>query len=294
MHFTVLTSEFLHWGRVNGLEIVLIVVGAILANRGIHNVGTRISRHLSNVAKQQIRDDFVLSERNKHVSAIVQALEWASVAVIYSVAFILVLIRFEVPITSLVAPATVIGVALGFGAQKVVQDLLAGFFIFAERQYGVGDIIRVSQPGALTGVSGTVEEVTLRITRLRNLAGEQVIIPNSEILQVVNSSREWSQVVVDFPVRQSADLAKVKASLAELAAEMSQDPQWANHLVGPISVSGIESISPGMATLRLLAKTLPAQQWDMAREIRMRGLALLKEMGVLFEPGSVNISYGTP
>ncbi len=294
MHFTVLTSEFLHWGRVNGLEIVLIVVGAILANRGIHNVGTRISCHLSNVAKQQIRDDFVLSERNKHVSAIVQALEWASVAVIYSVAFILVLIRFEVPITSLVAPATVIGVALGFGAQKVVQDLLAGFFIFAERQYGVGDIIRVSQPGALTGVSGTVEEVTLRITRLRNLAGEQVIIPNSEILQVVNSSREWSQVVVDFPVRQSADLAKVKASLAELAAEMSQDPQWANHLVGPISVSGIESISPGMATLRLLAKTLPAQQWDMAREIRMRGLALLKEMGVLFEPGSVNISYGTP
>ncbi len=292
VHFHVLTSEFLKWGGVNGLEIILITVGSVLANRAIHNVGTRVSSHLSSVAAQQIRDEFVLSERNKHVSAVVQALEWASVALIYSVAFILVLIRFDIPITSLVAPATVVGVALGFGAQKIVQDLLAGFFIFAERQYGVGDIIRVSQPGALTGVSGTVEEVTLRITRLRNLAGEQVIIPNSEILQVVNSSREWSQVVVDFPVRQSADLAQVKLALSKLAEEMSADSEWTSYLVGPIMVSGIESISPGVATIRILAKTLPAQQWDLAREIRLRGLAMLREMAVLVEPGNFNLNYG--
>ena len=292
MHLSDQVNEFLNWARSKGLEAVLIVLGSILLSRGAHYLAGRVSRYLGTVATHEIRDELILSERNKHVAAIVQVMEWASVAILYSVAFVLVLIRFEVPITSLVAPATVVGLALGFGAQRVVQDLLAGFFIFAERQYGIGDIIRIGPPGTLTGISGTVEEVTLRITRIRTPDGEQVILPNSEIRQVVNSSREWSQVVVDFPVRQSADLAQVKAVLGELSSTMNDEEAWAKYLVGPIMVSGVEAIAAGVATLRILAKTIPTQQWDVAREIRIRGLAKLGEMGVLYEPGNMNTNYG--
>ena len=292
VNLTALKTQYLTWARGKGLEVVLIVLASILLARGIHYVGTKISAHLSRLAKQQIRDEFVLSERNKHVAAIVQALEWASVALIYSISFVLILIRFDVPITTLVAPATVLGVALGFGAQRIVQDLLAGFFIFAERQYGVGDIIRIGQPGTLTGISGTVEEVTLRITRLRTLAGEQVILSNSQILQVVNLSREWSQVVVDFPVRQSSDFVQVRSLLESIAAAMAKDPKWSGYLVGPITVSGIEAITPGVATVRMLAKTLPAQQWEVARELRFQGLSELGKLRVLVEPGNVNVTYG--
>ena len=284
VNLTELKMQYLTWARGKGLEVVLIVLASILFARGVHYVGTRVSDHLSNVAKQQIRDEYVLSERNKHVAAVVQALEWASVALIYSISFVLVLLRFDLPITTLVAPATVLGVALGFGAQRVVQDLLAGFFIFAERQYGVGDVIRVGQPGALVGISGTVEEVTLRITRLRTVAGEQVILGNSQILQVVNLSRDWSQVVVDFPVRQSSDFVQVRSLLESIAAEVMDDPKWSGFLVGPITVSGIEAIAAGVATVRMLAKTLPAQQWDVARELRFKGLSGLGKLGVLVEP----------
>ncbi|WP_201732179.1 mechanosensitive ion channel family protein [Acidithrix sp. C25] len=280
------------WVRDVGLVVALMVIGSVLAARSVHFVGTKVSSYLKRVASQQIRDEFVLSERNKYVSAVVQAVDWAAVAIIYSVSLILVLIQLRVPITSLVAPATVIGVALGFGAQTVVQDLLAGFFIFAERQYGVGDIIRISAPGVLAGITGTVEEVTLRITRIRNLSGEQIILPNSEIRQVVNLSREWSQVVVDFPIRQDVDLAMVRRELENLATSITQDPRWVNVLVGPLVVTGIETISPGMVTIRILGRTLPAQQWEVGREIRMRGITLLGQSGALFNPDSVNYNFG--
>ena len=156
MHLLEFRTEFLNWAQGKGLEIILIILGSVLASRAVHYVGTRISDRMSRLARQEIRDEYRLSERNKHVAAVAQAAEWAGVALIYTVALVLVILRFDVPVTTLVAPATVIGLALGFGAQRVVQDLLAGFFIFAERQYGVGDIISIGQPGTLAGISGTV------------------------------------------------------------------------------------------------------------------------------------------
>ena len=278
--------------KFTGLSVLLILIGSILVARLVHFVATKTSGVLSSKARLEIRDDFMLSERNKHVSAAVQALDWTGVAAVFSVAFALILIQLRVPVASLAAPAAVFGAALGFGAQRVVQDLLAGFFIFAERQFGVGDIITISQPGTLTGIGGTVEEVTLRSTRLRTLAGEQVILGNSEIRQVVNSSREWSQVVVDFQIRQEADLKAVKDALSEMANAISQDSQWSNFFVGPTVVTGVEAISLGAATIRVLAKTLPAQQWEVAREIRLRGLGMLSEMDALFRPATVHINYG--
>ncbi len=110
---------------------------------------------------------------------------WAILVAIYVLAALLVLPRLGVPVAGLVAPATVAGVALGFGAQRIVQDLLAGLFLITERQYGFGDVVRLTVTGAGAPVTGTVEDVTLRVTQIRTVNGEVVITPNGQIVQVV-------------------------------------------------------------------------------------------------------------
>ncbi len=131
-----------------------------------------------------------------------------------------------IPLVTLIAPATVAGVAIGFGAQQVVGDLLAGFFLFAEHQFGYGDDIRFSQPGQTKGVAGTVEEMTLRVTKLRTIEGELVIIPNSLLGQVTNLSKDWSQAVLDLPIAVGEDLELTNTVLHEAAMTLATDAHW--------------------------------------------------------------------
>jgi small-conductance mechanosensitive channel len=161
-------------------------------------------------------------------------------------------------VTSLVAPATVAGVAIGFGAQRVVGDLLSGFFLLSEDQYGVGDVVQIAQPNQLVG-TGTVEAVSLRTTRLHTATGELVIIPNEAILQVVNRSREWSRVIVDVPVELEADIDRAADALRAVGAEMAADEGWTELLLEAPTVTGVESIEVGYANLRIVARTLPAK-----------------------------------
>ena len=130
-------------------------------------------------------DPLVRSEAAKHRHAEIEVITWAFLGLLYAVTGVLVVERLGVPLATLVAPATVAGVALGFGAQRVVQDLLAGFLIVSERQYGFGDLVRIAGLGSTTA-TGTIEEVTLRITRLRTINGEVVFIPNGQIVQATN------------------------------------------------------------------------------------------------------------
>src|SRR5207245_2487684 len=158
--------------------------------------------------RAQIERGGVVSEQTKRLRTVAQVTEWGVAAIVYFVAGLLIVNRFGVPLTSLVAPATVAGAAIGFGAQQIVQDLLAGFFLFAERQFAIGDLIRLSQPGQSAGITGTVEELTLRVTKIRTLQGELVFIPNGALRQVTNLSKEWSRAVVDIPIRVDEDLEK--------------------------------------------------------------------------------------
>src|SRR3954463_12718064 len=154
-------------------------------------------------------DALVRSEAAKHRHSLTQVLTWSAIVLIYAIAVFFVLDRLGVPITGLVAPATVLGVGLGFGAQRIVGDVLAGFFIITERQYGFGDVVDITVTGSSTAARGTVEDVTLRITRLRSADGEVVTVPNGQIVKVVNLSRDWARAVVDVPVPATADVTRV-------------------------------------------------------------------------------------
>src|SRR5260221_9192538 len=256
------------WARGNGLEIVLLVTGALLLTRFVTWLGARIADRID--AHAQETDALVRSEAAKHRHALAQVITWATLVLIYSATAVAVAARLGIPVTSLVAPAAVAAVALGFGAQRVVQDILAGFFIIAERQYGFGDLIRLSVPALGDPATGTVEDVTLRVTTVRTANGEVVITPNGQISQVTNLSRDWARAVVDVPVPAAADVNRVSDLLRLIGEEAYKERELRSLLLDPPVVMGVQSIDVDHFQVRLVARTLPGKQFDVWRMLRVR------------------------
>jgi moderate conductance mechanosensitive channel len=270
------------WLRGSALEILLIVSGAILAARAVGWVGELTTGRID--ANAQESDALVRSEAAKHRHALTQVVTWAVVVLIYTVAAVLVVQRLGVPLGGLVAPAAVAGVALGFGAQRLVQDVLAGFFVITERQYGYGDVVRLAVPGVSTPVQGTVEDVTLRITQVRTVNGEVVITPNGQIVQATNLSRDWARAVIDVPVPSSADVSRVTSVLQDVGAEAYTDPELRPLLLDAPTVMGVESIEVDTLNIRIVARTLPGKQFDVGRLMRARIAAALRREGIVVAP----------
>lgn len=276
-------TDVSRWVRGSGLEIVLIVVGAVLLTRIVTWSGNRIT---SRIEEHQVgRDAVVASEAAKHRHAVAQVLTWVVIVLIYAIAAVLVVERLGIPVTSLVAPATVAGVAVGFGAQRIVQDVLAGFFILTERQYGFGDVIRLASLGSTTGVTGTVEEVTLRVTRMRTVNGEVVIVPNGQIVQVTNLSRDWARAVIDVPVPMSADVNRVNQILHEVGEAAYADDDFRPLLLDPPSVMGVQDLSLDQLQFQLVARTQPGKQFEVGRVLRSRVAIALRDSGISVPAG---------
>jgi small conductance mechanosensitive channel len=269
------------WARGDGLEIVMMISGAVLVVRFAQ---WAVNRYVSTLDVQLAsaggRDDIQRAERIKHVHAGVEASQWVFVVFVWFVVTLMVLDRIGVPFSGLVAPATVVGVALGFGAQRVVQDLLSGFMVIVERQYGFGDQILISTPGSTTGVSGTVEDVTLRATRLRTLNGELLIVPNGEVRQVTNLSREWARALVDVPIPAAEDVTEASAVLRAVAEDAMADADLRSLLLDPPTVMGVEKFDPGYVTVRMVARTLPGRQFEVGRRLRADIVRALRDRGI--------------
>jgi len=271
-------TDVSRWAQGSGLEIVLQISGAILLTRLVTWAGATIVARID--SQDDSTDALVRSEAAKHRHSLAQVVTWTVLVLIYSVTAVLVIDRMGVPLTSLVAPATVAGVALGFGAQRVVQDLLAGFFIVTERQYGFGDLIRISNLGATTGVTGTVEDVTLRVTRMRTVDGEVVTIPNGQINQVTNLSRDWARAVVDVPLPATADLTRATAVLAAVGRDAFADPGLRPLLLDAPTLMGVETLDLNRLSVRLVARTLPGKQFSVSRQLRARVATALRNEGI--------------
>ena len=271
------------WARGSGLEIVLLVTGALLLTRFATWLGGRITAHID--AHSGNGDSFLRSEAAKHRHAVTQVVTWSVLVLVYCLTAVLVAQRFGVPLSGFVAPATVVGVALGFGAQRIVQDVLAGFFMVAEHQYGFGDLVRLNVTGVTISVTGTVEEVTLRITRIRTVDGEVVTTPNGQIVQVINLSRDWARAVIDVPVPASADVAAVSELLARVGNDAYADPELHDLLLDPPAVMGVESMDIDQFQIRIVARTLPGKQFQVGRALRVRITAALLRAGINIPAG---------
>jgi len=261
-------TDVTSWLRGDGLLIVLYVLGAVLLTRLLTWTGDQVTGRIDRNAASS--DALVRSEASKHRHAVAQVLEWLAIVLVYCVTAVLVVDRLGIPLTGLVAPATVAGVALGFGAQRVVQDILAGFFLIAERQYGFGDVVRFSTLGSTEGVTGTVEDVTLRVTQLRSANGEVVIVPNGQLVQVTNLSRDWARAVVDVPVPVAVDVSRVNELLRRIGDACFADDALRPLLLDPPSVMGVESLGVDELQVRMVARTLPGKQFEVGRALRAR------------------------
>jgi moderate conductance mechanosensitive channel len=275
-------TELRDWLSGRGLEVVLIIIGSVLLARFVSWVGGRITDRID--SQSTGGDVLVRSEAAKHRHSLTQVLTWVAIVLIYSIAVFFVLDRLGVPVTGLVAPATVLGVGLGFGAQRIVGDVLAGFFIITERQYGFGDVVSISVTGAPEPATGTVEDVTLRITRMRSSNGEVVIIPNGAISKVVNLSRDWARAVVDVPVPTSVDVNRVNEILREVGREAFRDPALRPLLLDPPSVMGVESLDLDQVNVRVVGRTLPGKQFEVGRALRARIVHAFREQGMNVPP----------
>jgi small conductance mechanosensitive channel len=271
-------TDISQWARGNLLVIVLLVLGAILLTRLAEWLRGRFTGHID--ARARETDELVRSEAAKHRHVVAQVLTWTALAVIYVVTAVLIVERLGVPLAGLVAPAALLSAALGFGLQRFVQDIGAGFFITGERQYGFGDVVRISATGVAQPVTGTVEDVTLRVTRLRSVSGEVITTPNGQIVQVTNLSKDWARAVIDVPVPSAVEVSRVNEILRQVGEEIYADENMRRMLLDPPSVMGVETIEVDTFSVRMVARTLPGKQFEVGRELRARVTSAFRREGI--------------
>ncbi|KIQ19763.1 mechanosensitive ion channel protein MscS [Rhodococcus sp. MEB064] len=274
--------DFVFWLQNSFLEIILWILGGMLAARAVGWAGGKITGRIDRTYQQT--DALVRTEAAKHRHSVAQVVTWVVIAMIYVLVAIRVLQRLGFPITSLVAPATVLGAALGFGAQRIVQDILSGFFIITERQYGYGDVVQLAITGTAGDAIGTVEDVTLRVTRVRSAEGEVITVPNGQIVKAVNLSKDWARAVIDVPVPPTADLSRVTELLKSVGVDAFEDRRLSELLLDEPTVMGVESIEVDQVNLRIVARTLPGKQFEVGRELRARIAITLRNDGITVSP----------
>ncbi|HWQ03355.1 MAG TPA: mechanosensitive ion channel domain-containing protein [Candidatus Nitrosotenuis sp.] len=238
--------------RVGG--ILLLAAAAVLALRAL-------TQRLVKLAETESRLAVMREQQTRTLAGILRS---AGTAIILTVALLMLLDVFGLNVTPIAAAAGLASVALGFGAQHLVRDVINGFFIVFEDQFVVGDTVRIG------GVSGRVEHLTLRRTVLRDAEGALITLANGEIRQVANLSRDWSQVFVDVAISSEENLHRALQALERAAAELREDANWSAALLDGPRVLGVESLGPRGTTLRLQVRTLPTRQHEVARELRAR------------------------
>ncbi|WP_343599771.1 mechanosensitive ion channel family protein [Mycobacterium sp.] len=272
-------SDIRNWVLTSGLRIVLLLIGAVLAGRLVNWAAQKVTQRLD--VGFAASDALVRSEATKHRQAVAAVISWVSVVLIGVVVVVQIVDILGLSVRSLVAPATVLGAALGFGAQQLVKDLLAGFFIIVEKQYGFGDLVQLTIMGSTTDATGTVENVTLRVTRLRSADGEVFTVPNGQIVKSINLSKDWARAVVDIPVSTSVDLNRANEVLHEVCEHARDEQALGALLLDAPTLMGVESIEVDTVNLRMVARTLPGKQFEAGRQLRVLVVRALARAGIV-------------
>jgi small conductance mechanosensitive channel len=241
----------------SGLRLLSILLAALLLRRLLKAVTDKLVQAASSPT-------LAAKLREEHTRTLAGLLYSTGTVVIFAGALLTGLTEFNINVTPVAAAAGLASLGVGLGAQYAVRDLINGFFLVFEDQFVVGETIRVGE------VTGRVEHLTLRRTLLRDANGALITIPNGEMRQVANLSRDWAQAHVDIPVPPSISVEQAIALLDEVATEMRADPSWGAAIVDGPRVLGVEELGTDGATLRLQVRTAPLRQTDVARELRRR------------------------
>jgi small-conductance mechanosensitive channel len=261
--------------------VVVALIVRVVAHRLINRVTERaataslpvVSNGRAQRAASALQTDG-LERREQRARALGSILRSGISAIVFGIATLTILGDLGFNLTPLLASTTVLGVALGFGAQNLVRDYLAGFLMLVEDHYGVGDTVSIGN------ATGTVEAMTLLTTRLRDVNGVVWHIRNGTIDAVGNESQGWSRAVIDYPVPYGEDLARIRALMEEAANSLFRERGWRKLMLEKPEVWGAQELSGREVTMRIVAKTTPMRQWEVARELRARVKAALDAAGV--------------
>jgi small conductance mechanosensitive channel len=281
LHSLGVSSDTAHQAQIytiGPLRILLILLITVILTRLINPLAARLVSGLRLVSPL-IRSTPRGRDRVRTLTGV-----FASIlkVIIWVVALLTILGELNINLLPFVATATVIGAALGFGAQSLVKDFLSGGLIIAEDQYGVGDHIVIGN--APNAIMGTVEGVNLRITRVRSLDGVVWYVPNGDIRALGNETETDSQALVDVVVPPGTDLTEAGTAAEEAARDLAQEPAWEGVFVGEPVFAGIQAVDSTGITLRVMAWTKPGQHFRAARELRLRILERIRRDGVAWAP----------
>ncbi len=256
------------WLTTSGIKIVGILIGLVILSQ--------MSRWIAKWMEKFVyeKDPLQASEAKKRAHTLGNILRHAFLIIITFVAVLMILGELGIQLGPLLATAGIGALAIGFGAQGLVKDVISGFFIILENQYRIGDVIEVA------GVSGLVESVSLRKTVLRDLQGKVHTIPNGEIKVVSNLSKEWSRSVLDLGISYRDDIDQVVDLLIQIGKEMESEEPYKSAILEPLQVLGVEKFDESQMVIRMMVKTAPLKQWEVGRELRRRIKIRFDEKGI--------------
>jgi small-conductance mechanosensitive channel len=278
-----------HWIIEVPIRVVAIVVVALVLRALLHRTINRIVRpvHVGEVPrilkpfKERAENSalfeatgLVSERRNQRAATIGSVLRSGVSFTLLVIASLAVLGELGIDLAPFIAGTSIVGVAIGFGAQNIVKDFLSGMFMMLEDQYGVGDVIDFEK------ATGTVEAVGLRTTRLRDVNGTVWYVRNGEVVRVGNKSQGYARVVLDVPIAATDDIDAATVAMSAVAHELYQDETWSHELLDEPVVEGVERLTREETVLRMTARVRPGEQWRVARELRRRVRAHLGRLNI--------------
>jgi len=256
------------WLLLHGVKIVLIVAAATIVIRALHAAIRGLQHRISS---RQATTDLEWQRRALTLSSLLESIVSVSVGFI---AIVMLLREIGIDIMPILATAGIVGLAVGFGAQNLVRDVISGFFLILEDQVRVGDLAKIN------GVAGIVEQINFRTIVLRDGEGAVQVFPNGTVGTLANLSKHFAYAVVDVRVAYSEHLDRVMTTIREIGAALEADPDWKPLLLAPIDVPGVESINDGFSVIRIRFKTQPLNQNKVANELRRRLVTAFVERGI--------------
>jgi moderate conductance mechanosensitive channel len=258
----------LNWSLTHGINALAMVLGAFIVSRAASLAINQLQLGLS---RRHAATDFEWQRRATTLSGILTSLVTVSVGF---VAGLMVLRELSIDVLPILTGAGIAGLAIGFGAQNLVRDIISGFFLILEDQVRIGDLARIN------GIAGLVEQINLRTIVLRDSDGAVQVFPNGTITALANLSKQYAYAVVDVKVAYDENIDRVIGTAREVGSIMENDAQWSTLVLAPLEVVGIESLADGAATLRVKFKTMPLNQGRVANELRRRLMSTFVGRGI--------------
>ncbi|HOE17206.1 MAG TPA: mechanosensitive ion channel family protein [Syntrophorhabdaceae bacterium] len=266
MDYQVYLKKVLDWSLSNGLHILLVIVLAWIAIKLVKKLSTRLVQFIS-----RQNDD---SEFQKRMQTLGSMIRYVLLFAIIAVAVMTILRELGVDIGPVLAAAGIVGLAVGFGAQSLVKDIISGFFILLEDQIRVGDVVNIGDKG------GLVEKVSLRTTVLRDMAGNVHYVPNGHINVVTNMTKGYSRYVFDIGVAYREDVDEVIKVIKGIDEELRSDPEFKDDILEPIEILGLDQFASSAVVIKARTTTLPIKQWKVGREFNRRLKKRFDELGI--------------